>query len=512
MNALNLPQYLTLKVEQFAERVFLRDFGSPGHYTYRDLADVTDRLAGALQALGVQTGERVALLHPNHSDFILGYFAIIKAGAVAVPINPAYTAGEVLFILQDSGACCLLTTSDFEPLVAEIKEQAVQLKEIVIKNEGQRLMQALDARVGGPEPMAVRDRAPGDAAFIFYTSGTTGRPKGVVLTHRNLIFGGGNTAQNYGLQETDVTIACLPLVHIFANASPVFGSLNSGGSVIVTPRFQTEMVFEAIAQYRVTWFPGVPTMFGYLLNEFDAKPRDVGSLRMGLSGGASLAQEHLTRFETTFQATLLEVYGLTESTGLVTANPVYGVRKTGSIGINVSGVSVRLVDPKGLETPAGEVGELIFQGPNATPGYWGQPEITAANIKDGWVYTGDLARRDEDGYYFIVGRKDELIIAGGYNIYPREIEEVLYRHQDIIEAAVIGVSDQHLGQVPKAYIALRPGSSLQAEAVLEFCRGQLTAYKIPKQVEIRPELPKNPTGKILKKALVPADPGLKIED
>ena len=512
MSALNLPQYLTLKVEQFEDRIFLRDFGSRNHYTYRDLENVTDRLAGALQQLGIQTGERVALLHPNHSDFILGYFAIIKAGAVAVPINPVYTAREVYYILADCGACCLLTTSDFEPLLQEIKGQAAHLKEIIIKNEDQSLMQALATRVKEVKPVAMRDRAPDDAAFIFYTSGTTGRPKGVVLSHRNLIFGGANTAQNYGLQETDVTLACLPLVHIFANASPVFGSLNSGGSVIVTPRFQTETVFEAIEQYQVTWFPGVPTMFGYLLNEFDAKSRNVSSLRMGLSGGASLAAEHLKRFETTFQASLLEVYGLTESTGLVTANPVYGVRKTGSIGINVSGVSVRLVDQNGIETPGGEVGELIFQGPNATAGYWGQPGMTAASIKDGWVYTGDLARRDEDGYYFIVGRKDELIISGGYNIYPREIEEVLYRHADISEAAVIGVKDQHLGEVPKAYIALRPGSSLNAQEISDFCSAHLTAYKIPRHVEIMKELPKNSTGKILKKALAPDKPELKVED
>ena len=501
MSALNLPQYLTLKVKQFGEHIFLRDFDSQSYYTYRDLENVTDRLAGALQELGVQTGERVALLHPNHSDFILGYFAIVKAGAVAVPINPVYTAKEVGFILEDCGAGCLLTTSDFEPLLEEIKGQAADLKKIIIKDENQSLMQALAARVKGLKPVAIRDRAPDEPAFIFYTSGTTGRPKGVVLTHRNLIFGGANTAQNYGLQETDVTIACLPLVHIFANASPVFGSLNSGGGVIVTPRFQTEMVFEAIERYKVTWFPGVPTMFGYLLNEFDAKPRNVSSLRMGLSGGASLAAEHLTQFEKVFQATLLEVYGLTESTGLVTANPVYGVRKTGSIGINVSGVSVRLVGPDGNETTGGEVGELIFKGPNATPGYWQQPEMTAAAIKNGWVYTGDLARRDDDGYYFIVGRKDELIVSGGYNIYPREIEEVLYQHEDIIEAAVIGMKDQHLGEVPRAYIALRSGSNLNAEVVLNFCSTHLTAYKIPRHIEIMKDLPKNATGKILKKAL-----------
>jgi long-chain acyl-CoA synthetase len=420
---------------------------------------------------------------------------------VAVPINPVYTAGEVYDILADSGACCLLATSEFQPLLQQIKGRAAHLKETIVKTEGQSLLQALEARARGLTPAAGPDRAPEDPAFIFYTSGTTGRPKGVVLTHRNVIFGGANTAQNYGLRDSDVTIACLPLVHIFANASPVFGSLNSGGGVIVTPRFQTDTVFEAIERYRVTWFPGVPTMFGYLLNEFDVKPRDVSSLRMGLSGGASLAAEHLARFERTFQASVLEVYGLTESTGLVTANPVYGVRKTGSIGINVSGVSVRLVDPEGNDAPAGEVGELIFKGPNATPGYWGQPELTAAAIRDGWVHTGDLAHCDEDGYYFIVGRKDELIISGGYNIYPREIEEVLYRHVGIIEAAVIGAPDPHLGEVPRAFIALKSGSSLTAEAVLEFCRAHLTAYKIPKHIEIMKELPKNPTGKILKKAL-----------
>jgi long-chain acyl-CoA synthetase len=506
MKARNLPQYLKLKAEQYAERIYLCDFGSQNYYTYQDLETVTDQMAGALQQLGVQTGERVAILHPNHSDFILGYFAIIKAGAVAVPINPVYTANEALYILEDSGACCLLTTSEFEPLLQEIRGQAAHLKEIIIKSEDQSLMQALQIRVGELKPLGVREREPDDPAFIFYTSGTTGRPKGVVLTHRNLIFGGANTAQNYGLQETDVTIACLPLVHIFANASPVFGSLNSGGSVIVTPRFQTETVFEAIEQYQVTWFPGVPTMFGYLLQSFDTKARNVSSLRMGLSGGASLSVEHLTRFEKTFQATILEVYGLTESTGLVTANPVYGVRKTGSIGISVSGVSVRLVDQNDNDTPEGEVGELIFRGPNATPGYWQKPEITAASIKQGWVYTGDLARRDEDGYYFIVGRKDELIISGGYNIYPREIEEVLYQHEDITEAAVIGAPDQHLGEVPKAYIALKSGSSLTAEKVQDFCRAHLAAFKIPKQIEIMQELPKNPTGKILKKALPPDKP------
>ena len=401
--------------------------------------EVTDRMAGGMKALGLEPGDRVALFHPNHSDFILAYTAIIKAGGVAVPINPLYTAGEVTYILEDSEASALIGTDAVLGLSETVNKAVGGLRWSVIKQTGERLIDAFERTRGDIEPYCIEDADPSDPAFIFYTSGTTGRPKGVILTHRNILFGGANTAQNYGLRETDVTPVCLPLVHIFANASPVLGSLNSGGRVVVMERFQTEDVFDAMTRYRATWFAGVPTMFGYLLNAFEEKPRDVASLRMGLSGGASLSVKHLDRFEELFKAPILEVYGLTESTGLVTANPVYGVRKAGSIGIAVSGVDVRLTDDSCGDVPGGEVGELIFRGPNASAGYWKRPEVTAADIRDGWVRTGDLARSDSEGYYFIVGRKDELIISGGYNIYPREIEEALYSHPQIAEAAVIGV-------------------------------------------------------------------------
>jgi long-chain acyl-CoA synthetase len=323
----------------------------------------------------------------------------------------------------------------------------------------------------------------------------------VILTHRNILFGGANTAQNYGLRESDSALACLPLVHIFANASPVLGSFNSGGSVWIMERFQTEAVFEALGRGDITWFPGVPTMFAFLLNAFDERPRRLGALRMGLSGGASLSAEHLHRFESRFQAPVLEVYGLTESTGLVTGNPVHGVRKVGSIGISVSGVSVRILDPAGRDVPRGEVGEIVFRGPNATPGYWNQPEATAAAIRDGWVRTGDLGWQDGDGYHFLVGRRDELIISGGYNVYPREVEEVLYLHEGIAEAAVVGVDDPELGQVPKACLSAREGHRLTIEAVEAFCRERLAPYKVPRHWQILQELPKSATGKILKKDL-----------
>jgi long-chain acyl-CoA synthetase len=494
----NISEQTEVKAARFRDRVFLSDFEAGTSYTFGRFVEITDRMSGAIRTLGVAPGDRVALLHPNHSDLILAYFAIVRAGAVAVPINPLYTPREISYILQDSGACCLVSTRFFLPSIEEVLPSSRSVRTTIIKQGGELLADAMERQVGRVKGGFQAERDPDDLAFIFYTSGTTGNPKGVMLTHRNITFGGANTAQNYGLHEDDTALVCLPLVHIFANASPVLGSLNSGGRVVVMERFQTEAVFQALEREKITWFSGVPTMFGYLLNGFDERRRRTPFLRMGLSGGASLSADHLTRFESRFQVPVLEVYGLTESTGLVTGNPVHGVRKTGSIGISVSGVSVRLAEESGKDTPPGEVGEIVFRGPNATPGYWKRPDITARAIRNGWVHTGDMACQDTEGYYYVTGRKDELIICGGYNVYPREIEEVLFLHEGVAEAAVVGVSDERLGKVPRAFVTPKPGALLTANEVRSFCEGRLAAYKIPRDVEILEELPKNSTGKILK--------------
>jgi long-chain acyl-CoA synthetase len=497
----NVAEYLKTKVLQFEDARLLTDYGTRTSYSYKEFDDATDRLASGFRNLGIAPEERIAFLHPNHTDLLLGYFGAIKAGAVAVPINPTYTAREIMHIIRDSAAKILVSTESFRESLEIVGKEASSPASLIVKTEGSSLEEVISAVSGPLKPETPVNRNADDMAMLFYTSGTTGKPKGVMISHRNITFGAGNMAQNYGLTASDVTLVCLPLNHIFANASPFWGTLASGGSAVVMERFQTEQVFDAIASERITWFPGVPTMFTYLLAGFDEHPRDVSSLRMGLSGGASLSTKDLKEFEAKFEASMLEVYGLTESTGLVTANPVYGVRKPGSIGISVSGVAVRLVDADWNEVPEAEVGELIFKGPNGTMGYWGLPEETENKIRDGWISTGDIAYRDQDGYYYIASRKSELIISGGYNIFPREIEEVLSTHPGVHESAVIGLEDPALGEVIKAFVVPKPGKTIQLEDLKGFCQKNLAKYKIPKIFAILDELPKSTTGKILKNEL-----------
>lgn len=497
----NVTEYLKTKVLQFGDARLIMDYETGASYTYREFDAATDHMASDFRKMGVKRGDRIAFLHPNHSDLLLGYFATIKAGAVAVPLNPMYTAREITHVLNDSTAGTLISTDRFYEKIRVVKENSPSISNIIMKKEGQGLGEAVAAMPGVHAPEDPAEASADDLAMIFYTSGTTGKPKGVMISHRNVTFGAGNMAQNYGLTASDIAVVCLPLNHIFANASPFWGSLASGGSAVVIERFQSVPVFDAISKYGVTWFAGVPTMFNYLISSFDDNPRNVSSLRMGLSGAASLSVAHLKEFEAKFGASMLEVYGLTESTGLVTANPVYGVRKPGSIGMCVSGVSVRLVDAKWKDVKRGEVGELIFKGPNGTSGYWGLPGETEKKIRDNWVSTGDLARQDEEGYFYIASRKNELIISGGYNIFPREIEDVLCKLPNVGEVAVIGVSDPALGEVPKAFIAPKPGKRLDGKELEEFCLLNLAKYKVPRSFEFMEELPKNTTGKIAKKEL-----------
>lgn len=497
---MNLIDFVKERAREFGSKVFLWE--KETSFTYREFDLVTDRMAAALQSLGMKKGDHAAVLFPNSIDTVLCYFSIIKAGGTAIPINPLYTPREIVFILNDSEARFLLAAGHFQKVIEGIQSQVPSLTLAIFRGEEDTsILKAVERRAPSGHSLRPIDLSSKDNAIIFYTSGTQGQPKGVMLTHGNFTFSGPNIARAYGLQEDDITMAVLPLVHVFAVASPVFGSLSSGGTVVILEHFRAEAVLRAFENYRITWFPGVPTMFNYLYQAYERGPTNISSIRMGLSGGASLSVELLKNWERQFKAQILEVYGLTESTGLVTANPVQGIRKGGSIGLPVFGVQTRLIDQEGMDVTRGEVGELIFKGPNATQGYWKLPEQTAESIRDGCVYTGDLARQDEQGYFYIVGRKKDLIITGGYNVFPREIEEVLYTHPAVYEAAVIGVPDEVKGEIPKAYITLKPGQQTSEGEIIEFCKANLAPYKIPRRVEIRSELPKSSTGKILNREL-----------
>ena len=496
---MDLVEFLKLKIKLYGEKPFL--LGEGTYISYREFGETTDRIAYGLEKIGIKPKDHVGVLHSNSSQVLLTYFSIIKAGGVVVPINTIYTPREIKFILNNSNAKALILHEAFLPQIEKIRDEIPQVRHIIVRKNHETVEMAVEQMVGSPvTEIKEKHFEPDDVAIIFYTSGTTGNPKGVVLTHRNFCFSGPNIAQNYCLRETDITIAALPMVHVFCIASAIFGSLSSGGSIVVLDRFKNELVLEAIEKYKVTWFPGVPTMFIYLLNGLKEKRYNIASLRMGLSGGASLPVEVLKEWEEKFNAKVIEVYGLTESTGLVTANPFYGIRKPGSIGITVSGVEAKVVDNTGKDLPHKEVGHLIFKGQNATKTYYNLPEETSERIKGGWIYTGDHAWQDEEGYFYIVGREKELIISGGYNIYPREIEEVLYGYSGVDEVAVIGVPDPMKGEVPKAFVTVKEGFDITEKALLDYCGENLAPYKIPK-IEFMDELPKMATGKIAKKGL-----------
>lgn len=496
---MNLLDFIKFKSKQHRDKTFL--LGEGGPVSYERFDRLTDSLAAGFKDLGIRQRDRVAVLHHNSPYVFQAFIGAIKAGAVVVPVNTIYTPHEIAHILTDSGARLILMHKDYAKKLNEIHTPLPSLKKKLIRCDHQTMLQVLDVDESEKVSLNVASTLSGDApAFIFYTSGTTGRPKGVILTHGNLCFGGPNIAQNFGLYPDDIALAVLPMVHIFCIASPFMGSFSSGGTVLVMKTFDSDAVLEAIGQYGVTWFPGVPTMFSYLLNRLDSARHDMRSLRMGLVGGAPMPEELTERWKVAFKALVRDAYGLTESTGLVASTPVYGIGKQGSIGISASGVQVRLVDENGKDVADGEVGNLTFKGPNRAAGYHNLPEENRARIRDGWLYTGDHAYQDPDGYLYLVGREQDLIITGGYNVYPREIEEVLYKCPGVNEAAVIGIKHPTKSEVPLAYVSPKPGHQLKEEDILAFCGQQLAFYKIP-QIRFLNELPKNPIGKILKKEL-----------
>jgi long-chain acyl-CoA synthetase len=464
--------------------------------SYADLNSASAHAASLLRERGVQPGDRVALMLPNIPHFPIAYYGAIRAGATVVPTNVLCKRREVAFMLDDAGAKVLLAWHAF---AEEARAGAADSgADCLVVAPG-----AFDDLLASVAPLEeVAMRRPSDTAVILYTSGTTGTPKGAELTHANLARNAEAASRLFRLDEHSVVLGSLPLFHSFGQTCALNASILTGAGVTLLPRFDADAALEILERDRVTVFMGVPTMYNALLNHPERERFDVSSLEVCVSGGASLPVEVLHGFEQAFGCTILEGYGLSETSPVASFNHPDRERKPGSIGTPIEGVEMKLVGAHGEDVHNGDVGEIVVRGHNVMKGYWRKPDATAEAISaDGWFSTGDLARMDDDGYFFIVDRKKELIIRGGYNVYPREVEEVLYSHRAVREAAVVGVPHPELGEEVAAVVALKPGVDATEGELREFVKAQVAAYKYPRLVVLVDELPKTATGKILKREI-----------
>jgi long-chain acyl-CoA synthetase len=461
---------------------------------YAELREAAGRVTSLLSSLGVAAGDRVGIMLPNVPAFPLVFYGALGAGAVVVPMNPMLKSREVAFYLSDSGAKVLFAWYSAD---VEAAKGAAATGTKVVRVDDPDMTTLLAGRFALHTWV---ERDDDDDAVVLYTSGTTGQPKGAQLTHANLTRNAALTAETLlGTSPDDVVMGCLPLFHVFGLTCGLNATVAGGGTLTLLPRFDAGKALSIIARDRVTIFEGVPTMYAAMLHHPDGAAADTSSLRTCISGGAAMPVEIMHGFEKAFGCMILEGYGLSETSPVASFNHPNAERKPGSIGTPVVGVEMRVVGQDGAEVPGGEVGEIAIRGHNVMKGYWGRPDATAEAIPDGWFRTGDLARVDEDGYFFIVDRKKEMIIRGGYNVYPREIEEVLYEHPAVAEAAVVGMPHDDLGEEVGAAVALKPGASATPEELQAFVKERVAAYKYPRQVWLVDELPKGPTGKILRR-------------
>jgi len=515
--------------------IFPGAFNDESFMTYGELDRQTNRLANALLEMGVKKGDRVALLLPNCPQFVISYYAVLKVGAIVVATNPLYSPREMELQFKDCGAETIIVLSLFYKTIMGLKERT-RLKNVIVTNikeylpqqsrkafvafmerqEGHRVriprvkgiykFQELLRRFS-PTPPAVKT-GPDDVAMFQYTGGTTGISKAAVATHRNVV---ANVYQMRGWalsvnrnQGEEVVMGVMPLFHVYGMVTVMHFSALTGSAMILLPRFEIEQVLKAINKYRPAFFPGVPTMYVAINNFAEVNKYDLRSIKACTSGAAPLPLEVQQEFERLTGGKLAEGYGLSEAPVVVTATPIMGIRKVGSIGVPIPNVEVKIMDAETgeEEMPLGEVGELVIRAPQVMKGYWNRPEETEMVLRGGWLYTGDLARMDEDGFLFIVDRKKEMIIAGGFNIYPRDVEEVLYEHPKVKEAACYGVPDPYRGQTVKVAIVLKEGESATEDEIIEFCRSRLARYKVPKLIEFTGQLPKSLIGKVLRRVLV----------
>ena len=483
--------------------------------TYGEFEQTVGRFAASLQQLGVGKGDHVAFLLGNTPHFLISLYATMRIGATAIPINPTYTQAEISYILKNGDVKAVVALDLLMPLVEAGVKLLPQVETYIIcettpdvgekfsqlssdaKEKAFLFSQVLGQATAFVEPVEVEDD---DVAIILYTSGTTGQPKGAMLTHKNLYSNARDVGHYLSMSYNDRIIATLPVFHVFALTVVVNAPLLQGATVLLAPKFSPKDIYDLAGSQKATVFAGVPTMFNFLC-QYPGDTELFSNLRLAISGGAALPVQVLYNFEEKFKVKVSEGYGLSEASPVTCFNPLDRERKAGSIGMSIPNVENKVVDEYGNELPPGEVGELIVRGPNVMKGYYKLPEDTDVALRDGWLYTGDLATKDEDGYFYIVDRKKDMIIVGGFNVYPREVEEVLFTHPNVLEAAVIGFPDVNLGESVHAYIVLKERDATTTIELQEFCAERLVKYKVPTVIEIIDELPKNSTGKILRRSL-----------
>jgi len=504
---LNLAQMIERNVRRITDWPAV--LSESTNYTWKELNCQVNKMGNALRKLGVNHGDRVAVSVPNSPEYFVTYFAIVKLGAIAVPFNIMFKSPEATYIINNSEAKLFVTLAgETINSILGMKDKTPSLEKIILigEHELDNVLSYPQILEGESDELELVDCASDDIATILYTSGTTGQPKGAMLTHNNLYKQAELNACYVNLiTDQDVTFTGTPFCHIFF-VTTVLAPMYKGAAVVTTPRFFPEKALELISKFKVTHFAAVPTMYIYMLQTYLENPQqyNLKAWRNAQSAGASMPAEHITRIEASFGVDFCENYGATETCSTAAYGRL-GHGKVGSIGLPSDTWEVIIADQNNQLVPQGEIGEIVLKGPGLFKGYWKMPEATAEAFVDGWFHTGDLGRADEDGYLYVVDRKKDMLICGGFNIYPREVEEVLYSHLAVFEAAVVGVPDSVKGEIPKAFITLKPGCQAVEDEIIAFCKERMSAYKAPRVVEFLTELPKNLSGKILKRMLVNRD-------
>lgn len=483
---------------QAPEKSFIFSEADGRSYTYSEFAQSVNRVAALLTNIGIRKGDVVSLLLPNSVEYVIAYFACWQLGASAGPINSLLKEHEMSYVISDSEAKALLVHTDFRPIVEKIRSELPTLKAIVtLDNEPEATRNSV---AESTEPIAIDTD---DEAIIIYTSGTTGKPKGCLLTHGNIVANAQQISTWLNFTSNDRLLTIMPLFHMNAVSVTTMSALYAGGSTVVSPKFSASRFWRIISDYEITSFGSVATMLLMLLSTYpEGVPAGLKTeqLRFTMCGSAPVPAEVIKRFEETFGCLVIEGYGLSESTCRSTFNPPDLRRRQGSCGLPI-GNEMRVVDDDDQEVEDGTLGEIVLRGDNILKGYYKNPTATTEAFRNGWFHTGDIGYRDSDGFYYIVDRKSDMIIRGGENIYPREIDEVLYQHPAVASAAAVGIPDELYGEEVTAFVVLKDSTSTTAEELIEFCRDRLADYKCPKTIRVVKEIPKGPTGKLLKREL-----------